>query len=126
MNVIINGEDRSIDGPQNIEQLLGDLGLDGRKVAVERNREIVPKSQYGEVAIAEGDKFEIVHFIGGGAPNGPEKNTVKNSNENLGESVSDLTDEDSFEVAGQKFNSRLLVGTGKYKDFEETAAAIEA
>ncbi|MFP6712445.1 MAG: sulfur carrier protein ThiS [Rhodospirillales bacterium] len=110
MNVIINGEDRSIDGPVTVEQLLGNLGLDGRKVAVERNLEIVPKSQYADVAIDEGDKFEIVHFIGGGAPEG----------------TANLASDDSFEVAGQVFNSRLLVGTGKYKDFEETAAAIEA
>jgi thiazole synthase len=110
MNVIINGEDRSIDGPVTVEQLLGNLGLDGRKVAVERNLEIVPKSQYADVAIDEGDKFEIVHFIGGGAPEG----------------AANLASDDSFEVAGQVFNSRLLVGTGKYKDFEETAAAIEA
>tara|TARA_B100000315_G_scaffold212156_2_gene209380 strand:- start:3767 stop:4759 length:993 start_codon:yes stop_codon:yes gene_type:complete len=109
MNVIINGEERSIDGPSTIEQLLGDLGLDGRKVAVERNLEIVPKSQYSDVAIGDGDKFEIVHFIGGGAPEG-----------------TTLPADDNFEVAGQTFNSRLLVGTGKYKDFEETAAAIEA
>jgi thiazole synthase len=110
MNVIINGEDRSIDGPVTVEQLLGNLGLDGRKVAVERNLEIVPKSQYADVAIDEGDKFEIVHFIGGGAPEG----------------AANLASDDSFEVAGQVFNSRLLVGTGKYKNFEETAAAIEA
>ena len=109
MNVIINGEARSIDGPVTVEQLLGDLGLDGRKVAVERNLEIVPKSLYHDVAIGEGDKFEIVHFIGGGAPEG-----------------AGLPKDDTFEVAGQTFNSRLLVGTGKYKNFDETAAAIEA
>jgi thiazole synthase len=114
MNVIINGEDRSIDGATTVEQLLGNLGLDGRKVAVERNLEIVPKSQYGEVALSDGDKFEIVHFIGGGSPDSQDA------------SVAESPAEDTFEVAGQTFNSRLLVGTGKYKDFEETAAAIEA
>ena len=110
MNVTINGEGRTIDGAATVEQLLGNLGLDGRKVAVERNLEIVPKSQYGEVAVTDGDKFEIVHFIGGGAPEG----------------TSAVSADDTFEVAGQVFKSRLLVGTGKYKDFEETAAAIEA
>jgi thiazole synthase len=84
--------------------LLESLGLDGRKVAVERNLEIVPKSAYGEVALSEGDKLEIVHFIGGGSLD---------------------ADEDGWEVGGLRFNSRLLVGTGKYKDFEETAKAIE-
>ncbi len=118
MHVIINGENQVIDGPTTVEQLLGNLGLDGRKVAVERNLEIVPKSQYGDVAITDGDKFEIVHFIGGGAPDSQD-----NSSEST---MNDLTNDDTFEVAGQKFSSRLLVGTGKYKDFEETAAAIEA
>jgi len=67
MNVIVNGEQRTVAGSTTVQQLLAGLGLDGRKVAVERNMEIVPKSQYKDVLLAEGDKFEIVHFIGGGA-----------------------------------------------------------
>ncbi len=104
MRVTVNGEQRSFDSILTVQQLLGQLGLDSRKVAVERNLEIVPKSRYGEINVAEGDKLEIVHFIGGGAPK----------------------DEDTFEVAGRRFSSRLLVGTGKYKDFEETKLAIAA
>ena len=46
--------------------LLTELGLDPAKIAVERNLEIVPRSQYGAVMVGEGDKLEIVHFIGGG------------------------------------------------------------
>ncbi len=118
MNVIINGEQLSVDGLKTVEQLLGNLGLDGRKVAVERNMEIVPKSQYNDVLLVEGDKFEIVHFIGGGSPDS-EENRMKNS-------LVEKENEDTFEVAGRTFCSRLLVGTGKYKDFDETAAAIEA
>ncbi len=104
MQVTINGEDRPLVSSMSLENLLSDLGIDPRKVAVERNLEIVPKSSYGEVEVDDGDKLEIVHFIGGGSP----------------------ASEDSFEVAGMKFTSRLLVGTGKYKDFEETKVAIEA
>ena len=118
MNVIINGEQQSVDGLKTVEQLLGNLGLDGRKVAVERNMEIVPKSQYNDVLLVEGDRFEIVHFIGGGVSDS-EENRMKNS-------LVEKENEDSFEVAGRTFCSRLLVGTGKYKDFNETAAAIEA
>ncbi|HIF58155.1 MAG TPA: sulfur carrier protein ThiS [Rhodospirillales bacterium] len=118
MNVIINGEQLSVDGLKTVEQLLGNLGLDGRKVAVERNMEIVPKSQYNDVLLVEGDKFEIVHFIGGGSRDS-EENRMKNS-------LVEKENEDTFEVAGRTFCSRLLVGTGKYKDFDETAAAIEA
>jgi len=118
MNVIINGEQQSVDGLKTVEQLLGNLGLDGRKVAVERNMEIVPKSQYNDVLLVEGDRFEIVHFIGGGSLDS-EENRMKNS-------LVEKENEDTFEVAGRTFCSRLLVGTGKYKDFDETAAAIEA
>ena len=46
--------------------LIKELGLDERKIAVERNREIVPKTQFSSVRLCEGDKIEIVHFIGGG------------------------------------------------------------
>ena len=49
-----------------VAQLLAEIGLDTRKVAVERNEEIVPRSAYGQTALANGDALEIVHFIGGG------------------------------------------------------------
>jgi thiamine biosynthesis protein ThiS len=50
----------------SISGMLSELGLDPRKVAVERNLAIVPRSSFGEVRVEEGDKFEIVHFVGGG------------------------------------------------------------
>ena len=70
MNIIVNGEERSLEGSKTVEQLIETLGLDGRKVAVERNMEIVPKSQYNNILLGDGDRLEIVHFIGGGAPDG--------------------------------------------------------
>lgn len=96
----INGEPRSIDPDMTLSALLADLDLDASKVAVERNREIVSKGAYSETVLGAGDELEIVHFIGGG--------------------------DDSWELAGKSYGSRLIVGTGKYKDFEQTAAAIEA
>lgn len=66
MNIIVNGEERTLETAQSVESFLKDIGLDPRKVAVERNREIVPKSQFDEIMLADGDKLEIVHFIGGG------------------------------------------------------------
>jgi len=66
MNLTINGEPRTFDGVADVAALVAVLGLDGRKVAVERNLEIVPRSAYGRTALAEGDRIEIVHFIGGG------------------------------------------------------------
>ena len=91
MKLVINGEERDFAAPMSVEALLGAIGVDSRKVAVERNLEIVPKSRYGEVAVADGDRLEIVHFIGGGMMDAAE---------------------DCFTVAGRQFRSRLLVGTG--------------
>ena len=66
MKLWVNGEERSIEEARNVASLVAALGLDGRKVAVERNLEIVPRSTYGSTALSEGDRIEIVHFIGGG------------------------------------------------------------
>lgn len=66
MNLILNGEPRTFDAVADVAALVAALGLDARKVAVERNLEIVPRSAYGRTALADGDRIEIVHFIGGG------------------------------------------------------------
>ena len=66
MHLIVNGEPRSFSGLSNIAGLVSALGLDGRKVAVERNLEIVPRSAYLTTEVVDGDRIEIVHFIGGG------------------------------------------------------------
>lgn len=66
MQVTINGEPRRLDGALSVEGLLALLGIEPRKVAVERNLEIVPKSTWGATALAEGDRIEIVQFVGGG------------------------------------------------------------
>ena len=66
MNLTVNGEARAFEGLSHVAALVAALGLDGRKVAVERNLEIVPRSAYGKTPLADGDRIEIVHFIGGG------------------------------------------------------------
>ncbi len=113
MNLTINGEQRNFDVPMTVEQLLGDIGLDPRKVAVECNLEIVPKSSYGDRTLDDGDKLEIVHFIGGGAPDEVKGNVS-------------LDDKDTWTVAGRTFTSRLIIGTGKYKDYDLNRRAAEA
>jgi thiazole synthase/sulfur carrier protein len=62
----VNGEAMDIEAGQTLAGLITQLGLDTRKVAVERNREIVPRSTYGAVVLTARDEIEIVHFIGGG------------------------------------------------------------
>jgi thiamine biosynthesis protein ThiS len=66
MQLTVNGDTRSFDGTPHVAALVERLGLDRRKVAVERNLEIVPRSAYEATALADGDRIEIVHFIGGG------------------------------------------------------------
>ena len=65
MNLTVNGNTLTLDG-NTITDLVAQLGLTGRRLAVEVNREIIPKSQHGDVALNEGDVVEIVHAIGGG------------------------------------------------------------
>ncbi|MGH7079391.1 MAG: sulfur carrier protein ThiS [Acetobacteraceae bacterium] len=62
----LNGEKRALAEPLSVAGLLSELGVEARKVAVERNLEIVPRSRYAETWLAAGDQLEIVHFIGGG------------------------------------------------------------
>ena len=66
MRLTVNGEERSFEALADVAALVAALGLDGRKVAVERNLEIVPRSAYAATPLTEGDRIEIVHFIGGG------------------------------------------------------------
>jgi len=66
MRLLLNGEEREIADIASIADLVSALGLDARKVAVERNLEIAPRSTYADVALADGDRIEIVTFIGGG------------------------------------------------------------
>lgn len=64
--ITVNGEARPLGGPMTVADLLSAIGLDGRKVAVERNEAIVPRSAYAATLVEPGDSLEIVHFIGGG------------------------------------------------------------
>ena len=65
-NILLNGESRELRAGITVVDLLQAAGFAGRKVAVEINREIVPKSAHAERLIAEGDRIEIVHAMGGG------------------------------------------------------------
>ena len=109
MELTIKGEPRRFDGPLSVAQLLRDLDLDARKIALERNLEIVPRSAFDATTLGEGDRIEIVHFIGGG---------------DIGKE--EAAGDDTWTVAGRTLRSRLIIGTGKYKDYEENRRAAEA
>jgi sulfur carrier protein len=69
LTLILNGQSRTFDALQesaSVEQLVGELGLKGDRVAVEHNGEIVPRSRWMETVLRSGDRLEVVHFVGGG------------------------------------------------------------
>jgi sulfur carrier protein len=66
ISVTINGERRQLAAPLNCAELLTRLELAGKRVALERNGEIVPRSRFAEQLLAEGDRLEIVVAVGGG------------------------------------------------------------
>jgi thiazole synthase len=101
MIVYVNGEPREYAEQTRVADVIADMGLTGKKIAVELNKEILPFQQHDSHVLQAGDRLEIVHAIGGG-------------------------EGDCFMLAGVAYHSRLLVGTGKYKDMEETRLAIEA
>ncbi|WP_265333958.1 MULTISPECIES: sulfur carrier protein ThiS [unclassified Sphingomonas] len=107
VSITVNGAHRRVTAGLTLAQLATELGLIPEKVAVERNLEVVPRSTLADVCVEDGDDIEIVHFVGGGDHGG-------------------AVPTDSWTVAGKTFRSRLIVGTGKYKDFAQNAAALEA
>ena len=66
MRVIVNDEPRTLDPGATVADLVAALGLGPRRVAVELNREVVPRAEYGATALRDGDAVEIIHFVGGG------------------------------------------------------------
>ena len=65
MKLLLNGESRDVSA-RTLADLVRELKLDGKPIAVEKNRDVVPKSKYRETALKEGDVLEIVHLVGGG------------------------------------------------------------
>jgi sulfur carrier protein len=66
MRLVINGEDKDVADGSTVADLLASLGLAGRRVAVEKNREVIPAPAWPAERLAEHDVLEIVHFVGGG------------------------------------------------------------
>ncbi len=66
MNILLNGQEKRLPGPITVAALLAEMGLAQRRVAVEINQEIVPRSRHAEMQLQEQDRVEIVNAIGGG------------------------------------------------------------
>jgi thiazole synthase len=101
MQIQVNGQIQEFDVEATVADVIERCGLRGKRIAVELNQQILPFNQYSSHRLQTGDELEIVQAIGGGQA-------------------------DVFQIGQRSFSSRLLVGTGKYKDLEETRWAIEA
>ena len=100
LQLTINGQPRTLPAPLTVAQLLDRLGHDRRRIAVEVNREVVPRPRHAEHQLASGDAVEIVTLVGGGEPSAEPP-------------------VDKPLVIGQfTFRSRLITGTGKYASYE--------
>jgi thiazole synthase len=108
VRIRLNGDPFEIAAPITIVELLGRLDLDPRRVAVERNRQVVKRAEYANTLVVEGDEIEVVNFVGGGMP------------------VTTSSDPRPLVIAGRGFQSRLIVGTGKYPSFSVMRQAHEA
>ena len=94
MTITLNGERRDLAGPLTVADLIRQLGLKPEHLAVERNGDLVPRSQHDGCQIEPGDALEVVTLVGGGSPESEET--------------------PSLAIGLHRFRSRLLVGTGKY------------
>jgi sulfur carrier protein len=66
MKLIINGEEKTFESAANVAELIAQLALKGDRIAVELNRDIVPRANWSTAELHDGDRLEIVHFVGGG------------------------------------------------------------
>jgi thiazole synthase len=105
LRITVNGEARAAPPGTTVAGLVALLGMEAARVAVERNQDVVPRKTWTEATLGDGDKIEIVAFIGGG-------------------SDARGADDDFLVLAGRKFKSRLLVGTGKFATIEQGKEAI--
>jgi thiazole synthase len=101
LRITVNGEPRTTVPGTTVAALIAELGMDAARVAVERNQDVVPRRTWSEATLGEGDKIEIVAFVGGGSGA-----------------------DDPLIIGGRAFKSRLLVGTGKFATIEQGREAI--
>lgn len=112
IEVVVNGERHRLPRGSTCQDAVDAVQPSGPRLAVERNEEIVPRSRWAECTLEEGDRLEIVQAIGGGAARSEMSTRPEHG--------------DPLFIAGRRYHSRLLVGTGKYRDSEQTVQAVEA
>src|SRR6266700_3774091 len=122
LRLTVNGEIRNAPAGATVATLLAAMGVDPARVAVEKNRNVVPRRTWTDAPLADGDKIEIVAFIGGGSGGGPAAGSAPGSSSPAAQAATAAND--ALVIGGKVFHSRLLVGTGKYRSIEEGREAI--
>jgi len=74
MKLVLNGESQTFETPLTLTTLIEKLGMKSDRIAIELNRNIVPREQWPQTQLSEGDRLEIVHFVGGGSNQGNSSN----------------------------------------------------
>lgn len=106
MTITLNGEPRALNGPTCVADLVASMAIKPEHVAVEVNRHLIPRAQHAETRLQDGDTVEVVTLVGGGAPDAPQTPQLV--------------------IGEHKFQSRLLVGTGKYSTLELMRDCLDA
>jgi len=114
VTITLNGEPKDVPAPLTVADLLRHLGVKPEHVAVERNRDLVPRARHAAEPIAQGDTLEVVTLVGGGSPEAAIENRT------------DLAEPPPLAIGPHRFRSRLLVGTGKYATLELMRDCLEA
>lgn len=107
IRITLNGEPRALgggDAPPTVARLVREAGLEGQRVAVELNGQVIPRAEHGSRLLADGDRVEMVTFVGGG----------------------EVAGEDPLVLGNHVFHSRLFVGTGKYATNAQMNEALAA
>ena len=107
LHITLNGDAHEVSGPLTVSELLAQLNVDARRVAVEHNLTVLKRDAYGTTMVRDGDDVEIVNFVGGG-----QELRMRNS--------------ELLTIADKSFSSRLIVGTGKYASPAVMVQAHEA
>jgi thiazole synthase len=108
LRITVNGELRTAPAGTTVAGLISLMGMEAARVAVERNQDVVPRRTWTEATLGDGDRVEIVAFVGGGSAGAPDADALV----------------DALVIGGRRFKSRLLVGTGKFATIEQGREAI--
>jgi thiazole synthase len=125
-SITVNGVVRDLPEDWSVAHLLSDVGARPEQVAVELNQRVLDRGEFSTCRLRPGDRIEIITFVGGGAETRSAKSKSVPQAAPVAPSPAPQPHDDTLVIGGVTLHSRLIVGTGKYRDFEETRRAVDA